>query len=57
MWQTTIPKIRRSISNIHFYLELESTISKEEKEKITSLLDDLWKSILEETNDAKKGFI
>lgn len=50
-WQTKIPKIRQAISNVRFYLELDSTISSEEKEKIIELVDLLWKSILDEVDE------
>ena len=52
-WKTKIPKVRQAISNIRFYLALESGISSDEKGKIMELVDILWKSILEEVDENK----
>ena len=46
-WETRIPKIRQSISNVRFYLMEPGN----EDEKLSSLIDDLWESILDEVEE------
>ena len=47
-WKTKIPKIRKAISNIRFYLALDLKLI---DNKLNSLIDELWKAILSEVKE------